>query len=208
MLVLLKKSNLCYLSAMLNGCDSKAREFSVEDLLRRKDASIAALQAQVSLLSEQLAWLQKQQFGRRSERIVGDADSQTLTLDFGDPVVAPPQEATEEIHYQRRKPVKNRGADTLCYPDNLPVKRVELDVAPEEKVCPQTGEPLVRIGEEISRKLARKAEQFYIIEYVRPKYVSRKNPDLGVRTAVLPDALIERCPADESLLAYLLNAKF
>jgi transposase len=88
------------------------------------------------------------------------------------------------------------------------VKRVELDVAPEEKVCPQTGEPLVRIGEDVSRKLARKAEQFYIIEYVRPKYASRKNPDLGVRTAALPDAVIERCPADESLLAYILNAKF
>jgi len=206
--LLLKKSNLCYVSAMLNGCDNKTRKLSVEALLRQKDASIAALQAQVSLLSEQLAWLQKQLFGRRSERIVGDADSQTLPLDFGDQGVAPPQEATEEIRYQRRKPVKNRGADTLCYPDHLPVKRVELDVTPEEKICPQTGEPLVRIGEEVSRKLARKAEQFYIIEYVRPKYASRKNPDLGVRTAALPDAVIDRCPADESLLAYLLNAKF
>ena len=109
-----------------------------------------------------------------------------LPLDFGDQDVAPSPEPTQEIRYQRRKPVKNCGADTLSYPDNLPVKRVELDVPPEEKVCPQTGEPLVRIGEEISRKLARKAEQFYIIEYVRPKYVSRKNPDLGVRTAALP----------------------
>ncbi len=81
-------------------------------------------------------------------------------------------------------------------------------MAPEEKLCPETGEPLVRIGEEVSRKLARKAEQFYVIEYVRPKYASRKNPDLGVRTAALPDAIIERCPADESLLAYVLNAKF
>jgi hypothetical protein len=74
--------------------------------------------------------LQKQLFGRRSERIVGDADSQTLLLDFGEQISAPPQEVTEEIRYQRRKPVKNPGADTLCYPDNFPVKRVELDVAP------------------------------------------------------------------------------
>ncbi|MDT8422085.1 MAG: IS66 family transposase [Desulfuromonadales bacterium] len=193
---------------MLNGCDSQPDALAVQDLLRQKDASIAALQAQISLLSEQLAWLQKQLFGRRSERIVGDADSQTLALDFGDQVVAPPQEQTQEIRYQRRKSAKNRGADTLSYLDNLPVKRVELDVAPEEKICPQTGEPLVRIGEEVSRKLARKAEQFYVIEYIRPKYASRKNPDLGVRTAALPDAIIERCPADESLLAYILNAKF
>lgn len=199
---------MCYVFAMLSGDDTRADDLYVQDLLRQKDASIAALQAQVSLLGEQLAWLQKQLFGRRSERIVGAADSQTLTLDFGEQVPPPPPEVVEEIRYQRRKPAKNRGADTLCYPENLPVKRVELDVAPQEKICPQTGEALVRIGEEVSRKLARKAEQFYIIEYVRPKYASRKNPDLGVRTAALPDAIIERCPADESLLAYVLSAKF
>jgi transposase len=193
---------------MKNGGDSIADGLSVQDLLRQKDASIEVLQAQVSLLSEQLAWLQRQLFGRRSERLVGDLDRQTLLLDFGDQIVAPPPEPTQEIRYQRRKPVKNRGADTLAYPDDLPVKRVELDVAPEEKICPETGEPLVRIGEEVSRKLARKAEQYYVIEYVRPKYASRKNPDLGVRTAALPDAIIERCPADESLLAYVLGAKF
>ena len=47
-----------------------------------------------------------------------------------------------------------------------------LDISEEEKICPETGEPLVCIGEETSRKLARKPEQFYIREYVRPKYAS------------------------------------
>ncbi len=81
-------------------------------------------------------------------------------------------------------------------------------MAPEKKICPETVESLVRIGEEVSRNLARKAEQFYVIMYVRPKYASHKNPDLGVRTAAAPEAIIERCPAEESLLAYVLNAKF
>jgi transposase len=176
------------------------------DLLQQKDHQIAALKAQVALLSEQLAWLKKQMFGAKSERIVGD--DQSLAFDFGEQGPATPQEPIEEIRYQRRKSAKNRGRDMLAYPDDLPVKRIELDVAPEEKICPETGEALVCIGQEVSRKLARKAEQFYIIEYVRPKYASRKNPDLGVRTAALPDAIIDRCPADESLLAYVLNAKF
>ncbi len=103
--------------AMSNSPNSAMNALVVQDLLRQKDASIAALQAQ-------LVWLQKQLFGRRSERIVGDADSQTLVLDFGDQGLAKPQEpATEEIRYQRRKPVKNRGADTLSHPEGLPVKR-------------------------------------------------------------------------------------
>ena len=53
-----------------------------------------------------------------------------------------------------------------------------------------------------------KLSSFYLIEYVRPKYASRKDPDQGVKTAPLPDAIIDRCPADESLLAFILVAKF
>ncbi len=54
-------------------------------------------------------------------------------------------EQTEEIQYQRRKPSKNRGKDTIAYPDNLPVKTIELDLSPEEKVCPETGDALVEL---------------------------------------------------------------
>jgi transposase len=188
--------------------DTSADIRQIEELLRQKDDSIAALETQVALLTEQLAWLKKQIFGPRSERIVADLDGQS-SLNFGAGLIsAPPEEKTEEIHYTRRKSSKNRGADTISYPEDLPVTRIVLDVPSEEKVCPETGEPLVCIGEETSRKLARQAEQFYIIEYVRPKYASQKHPDLGVRTAALPDAVINRCPADESLLAYLLTAKF
>ena len=189
---------------MLNHFKNSLNEL---DLSQQKDQQIVSLKNQVALLTEQLAWLKRQLFGAKSERIVND--DQTLPLDFGDQVTE--QEAPvviEEINYHRRKTTKNRGSDTITFPDTLPVKRIELDVPPEEKICLKTGEALVRIGEEISRKLARKTEQFYVIEYVRPKYASRKNPDLGVRTAALPDAIINRCPADESLLAYVLCAKF
>jgi len=178
------------------------------ELLRQKDARIAALEAAVALLEEQLSWLKKLIFGPKSERIVADLPGQTV-LDFGPmPAATPPKEETEEITYQRRKASRNRGADTLSFPEDLPVKRIELDVPPEEKVCPETGKPLVCIGYDIRRKLARKAEQFYIIEYVRPKYASKANPDLGIKTASLPETIIERCPADESLLAFILTAKF
>jgi len=44
---------------------------------------------------------------------------------------------------------------------------------PEEKLCPKMGLALVRIGEELCRKLARKAEQFFFKEYVRRKYASK-----------------------------------
>jgi transposase len=177
-------------------------------LLQEKDRQIASLQAQVTLLTEQLGWLKKQIFGVRSERIVADLGQQALPFAIAEVAAGPPVEVIEEVRYQRRKAVKNRGKDTISYPDDLPVERKILDVPEQEKVCSQTGEPLVCIGEEVTRKLARKAEQFFILELVRPKYASRKNPDQGVLTAALPDSIIDRCPADESLLASVLIAKF
>lgn len=188
--------------------DASNMPMDTRDLLQEKDRQIASLQAQLALLTEQLGWLKKQLFGARSERVVADLGQQSLPFAEAEVAAGPTVEATEEIRYQRRKAVKNRGNDTISYPDDLPVERKILDVPEEQKVCSETGEPLVCIGEEVTRKLARKAEQFFIIEYVRPKYASRKSPDQGVLTAPLPDSIIDRCPADESLLASVLTAKF
>lgn len=181
---------------------------SFPELLRQKDQRIHALEADLLTLKEQLTWLQKQVFGVKSERLI-DLHDQLSLPGFGlgpqDPEAEPEQ---EEVHFKRRKNKKNQGKDAISYPDNLPVKKIELDIPANEKICPETGAPLVKIGCEVSRKLARKPEQFYIVEYSRPKYASKATPEIGVKVAPLPDAIITRCPADESLLAYILTAKF
>ena len=191
---------------MSDGVENIAETPCIQELLQQKDQRISALEADLLALKEQLAWLQKQVFGVKSERLT-DLHNQLLLpgLEGQDSEVEPEQ---EEIHYKRRTGKKNLGKDTMSWPDDLPVQRVELDVPADEKICPETGEPLVQIGCETSRKLARKPEQFYILEYVRPKYASKVAPELGVKVAPLPDAIINRCPADESLLAFILTAKF
>ncbi|MGA2404192.1 MAG: IS66 family transposase [Syntrophobacteraceae bacterium] len=194
---------------MFNGLDSAIDYPQIQELLHQKDQRIVALEGELFVLKEQLDWLKRQIFGSKSERIVADLDSnQPLLpeLESG-PVFVPAQEQ-EEIVYKRNKPVKNRGCDTISFPDDLPVERIELDLPADEKVCPETGEPLVCIGSEVSRKLARKPEQFYIREYIRFKYASKAVPELGVKSRMLPDAVIARCPADESLLAFVLTSKF
>ena len=202
--LLWKNQEICYISGMLQ---TSEKTIDVPELVQQQAHYIATLEAQVALLKEQLAWLKRQVFGAKSERIVADLGQQSLPFAETAPP-APAPEAVEEIHYQRRKSPRNRGCDSIRYPDNLPVKRIELDVPAEQKVCVKTGEPLVCIGQEVTHKLARKAAQYYLVEYVRPKYASRKNPDQGILTASLPDAVIDRCPADESLLASILVAKF
>ncbi len=190
---------------MLNAPDKDA---DLQQIAQHQARHIEALEAQVAVLTEQLSWLKKQLFGTKSERIVADLGQQSLPFAEAEIAAGAAIEATEEVRYQRRRAVKNRGSETISYPDDLPVERKILDLPEEEKVCSQTGDPLVCIGEEVTRKLARKAEQFYIIEIVRPKYAARKNPDQGVLTAALPDCIIDRCPADESLLASVLTAKY
>lgn len=193
---------------MSDGLNSITDTLRFQEILQQKDQRIVSLEGELFTLKEQLAWLKKQIFGAKSERIVADLDNQPL-LDFDfssqDPVKEPEKET---ISYDRIKRPKNHGSDTISFPDNLPVKRIELDIPAEAKICPETGQPLVCIGSEISRKLGRTAEQFFIIEYVRPKYASKAAPEFGVATAALPDAIIARCPADESLLAYILTSKF
>lgn len=137
-------------------------------IIRAKDQRIATLEGNISLLKEQLAWLKKQVFGQKSERIIADLESQPLLpeIDLGTTFVPAPQ---EEITYKRNKPVRNRGCDTISFPNDLPVEVVKLDIPEDEKVCPETGDPLICIGTETSRKLARRPEQFFIREYVRPK---------------------------------------
>lgn len=195
---------MCYISGMLDSADTNS---DLQQIAQRQARHIESLEAQVTLLTEQLNWLKKQLFGAKSERIVADLGQQSLPFAETE-AAAPSSEATEEVSYQRRKAVRNKGCDTLSYPEDLPVTRIELDLPAAEKVCAHSGEPLVRIGEEVTRKLARKTEQYYIIEYVRPKYASRQHPDQGVATAAFPDSIIDRCPADESLLASVLTAKY
>ncbi len=191
---------------MFDAVKNRAEVPNFLELLQQKDQRIHALEADLLTLKEQLAWLQKQVFGAKSERLI-DLHDQLSLPGFG-PGSQEAEPEREEVHFKRRKKKKNQGKDTISYPDDLPVKRIELDIPAEEKICPETGAPLVEIGCEVSRKLARKPEQFYLIEYVRPKYASKAVPEAGVKVASLPDAIIARCPADESLLAYILTAKF
>ena len=194
---------------MVDGRDDIIDSPSLQALLHQKDLRIASLEGQLSVLKEQFDWLKRQIFGSKSERIVADLDSnQPLLPDLETGPVFVPAPEQEEIDYRRNKITRNRGCDAISFPEDLPVEVIELDLPVDEKVCRETGEPLVCIGSETSRKLARKPEQFYIREYVRFKYASKAAPEQGVKSRALPDAVIDRCPADESLLAFVLTSKF
>jgi transposase len=116
------------------------------------------------------------------------------------------QSSTVPAH-ERRKPRRD-GQDAITIPEDLPVKTVVLDIPDAEKVCKETGMPLVHIGNETTHKLAHEPGSYYIKEIIRPKYAHPQRPEDGVLTAELPDSLIPKCRADESLLAEVVVQKF
>ena len=65
-----------------------------------------------------------------------------------------------------------------------------------------------KIGEEVTQKLAFKPGSFFIKEFIKPKYVSKKAPELGVMSAPAPEGIFLKSKADESLLAHIITMKF
>jgi len=175
-----------------------------QDLLNK----IADLQNANHYLEEQLAWFKRQFFGPRSEKTIKSLNNSQLVLEgFDQPQDTKPEEKKMIPAHERKKPNRN-GKDTITLPPDLPVERQVIDIPEEEKICPETGQPLVKIGEEVTLKLAHKPGSYYLKEIVRPKYALPKESEGGICVAPLPEGLLTRCQADESLLADILTKKF
>lgn len=172
-----------------------------------RDEKIIRLDHENHYLKEQLAWFKRQIFGKRSERQVSNLNSQQLYFEgFENPAQKEEEKKTVAAH-TRKKPNRD-GQDKITLPDDLPVETIMIDIPEDQKVCQETGEPLVQIGVETSHKLAHKPGSYYIKEIIRPKYAHPKKEENGILTANLPDSLLPRCRADESLLAEIITKKF
>ncbi len=165
---------------------------------------LARLKEENLVLKEQNAWFKKQIFGKKSERFLSESDQ----LEFPGMEMPEEEEVEQEVKGHTRKQRKSTEEDKLTYPEDLPKETLLLDLTEKEKTCPYTGEPLKKIGEEVSRKLAFKPGSYFIKETIRPKYVSPTHPELGVITAPVPEGIFLKSKVDESLLAHIVTMKF
>jgi transposase len=183
-------------------------EIAVRDKeIATRDEKILHLDHENHHLKEQLAWFKRQIFGKRSERVVSNLNAQQLLFDgFESP--AQKEEETKLVSAHTRKKPNRDGKDKITLPDDLPVETTVLDISEEQKVCQETGEALIQIGVEVSHKLAHKPGSYYVKEIIRPKYAHPQREENGILTADLPDSLLPKCRADESLLAEIITKKF
>jgi len=162
----------------------------------------------VTVLEEQLAWFKRQIFGKKSERITSILSSEQLDLEGFNLLQPAMPEAGKNIPaHVRRKPNRN-GQDKITLPPDLPVETIFLDIPEELKTCPETGESLVQIGQEITHRLAHTPGSYFIKEIIRPKYAYPNREEKGILTADLPESILPKCRADNSLLADILTRKF
>jgi len=177
---------------------------SLEELkneLRKRDEKI-------DYLEEQLAWFKRQIFGKKSERVVSNLNSEQLTFEgFENSQITGEEQKKAVSAHTRKKPDRN-GQDKITLDPSLPVQTTIIDIPEEQKFCRESGEPLVQIGVEITHKLAHEPGSYYIKEIIRPKYAHPQKEEAGILTADLPDALLPKCRADESLLAEIIAKKF
>lgn len=174
-------------------------ETEVESLTNEK----LTLQSQLLQANAQLEWLKRQLFGKRSEKIINKEDQEQLMLEGFDIQETPKEKETPVKEHNRKQ--SKKGKDRITLPDDLPIEKEIHDIPSEQKLCPDTNKPLEKIGEEITSKLAYKPGSYYIKQIIRPKYAT---PQGSIQTAPLPESLLDRCRADESLLAHIIISKY
>ena len=178
--------------------------------------SLLDYQKRIEQLKQELERLRRYQFGRRSERLLGDAvlfefaGLLQAVLEKADEAEAKekPEGETEEtaaLKKPRGESKKGHGRGSL--PEHLPKQRIEHTLSPQECQCSQCGHPLEPIGEEVSRQLDYQPASFYITEHVRIKYACQ-GCESTVVTSERPSAPIEKGLPGPGLLAQVLVSKY
>jgi Transposase C of IS166 homeodomain len=111
--------------------------------------TISSLNDEVQLLKGQLEWFKKQIFGQKAEKFVDSKNEAQLYFDGFDKLVATtPEKKIIPAHERtKRKPT---GKDKITLPADLPVEHQVIDIPEEAKICAETGEAMVKIGEEVT----------------------------------------------------------
>jgi transposase len=177
-------------------------------ILLQKQAEIIGLYTkEIESLKERIEWLTRQIFGRKSERF----NPNQLSFDFlidaieNRPPLEPADAVETQVSEHTRKSAPH-GRSVL--PDHLDKVIVEVDIPEEQKIL-SDGRERQRIGYDDSRKLAYEPGRFYVKITRRYKYDNPPGSEgSGVLQAPLPEALIPRCLADETLLAHVAVSKY
>ncbi|HED5898382.1 TPA: IS66 family transposase [Salmonella enterica] len=167
---------------------------------RQKDASLSEKDHQIHQLKEALMLARQQRFGRQAESFSGlqrslfeeDADADIASAETQLARLLP--ETEEKKACPARKPL----------PAHLP--REDTVIRPESGTCPDCGQPLRHIRDEISERLDYIPAQFVVKRYVRPQYGC--DGCQRVVSGCLPAQIIPKGIPEAGLVAQVLVSKY
>ena len=183
---------------------TKALEIAAELAVALAKASEdTALIAQQKL---QIAKLQRQIYGQRSERSSRLIDQLTLTFEELESSATEDELAAEKAvartttvrGFTRTRPERN------TFPEHLPRERVVIDPPAACECC--GGNRLRKLGEDVTRTLESVPRQWKVIETVREKFTCRDCEKISQAPA--PFHAVARGWAGPSLLAMIMFEKF
>lgn len=156
------------------------------------------------LLKTELAQLRKMIFGAKRERFIGQSDPNQGSLfeeqQAEEHGLAQAQESTVGVKAHKKKKPKNKPVHN-AFPAHL--RRQDILIQPKSL----DAENMIKIGEDVTEILAYKPASLFVKRITRPRYVFRKNEDLGVLQAKIPARLIPKGRVDESLIAQIIVEK-
>jgi transposase len=174
---------------------------SREDFERfeRLQGELKHAQTKIAALNFEVARLRRWRFGSSSESL--DAQLPLLEAILADTAIEE-QAAREEKQPPARERAAGRRPVRQALPASLP--RIEHRHEIEETVC-ACGQPLARIGEDVSEQLDCVPAQFFVHRHIRGKYACRCCQSIAA--AALPAQMIDKGLPAPGLLAQVAVAK-
>jgi transposase len=171
-------------------------------LLAAREAQLKEQAAYIEKLKFQLARLQRWRFGKTAEGLSAEQlalweaelDADIAVLESRLDAIAPEKPAPEEKRQAKRRPL----------PEALPRVEERHDLPSHD--CPECGQALEQIGEEVSEQLDIIPAKFFVRRHVRPKYCCRHCE--RVHTAALPPQPIDKGLPAPGLIAHVVTAKY
>ena len=176
-----------------------ALEKQLQEQKKFYQQALLDFQEKYQLTQEQLAWLRRQMYGRKSERFIA-SDPGQLELAFEQAIEKAPEElGFQQITYKKKKGGKKPGQGRNLLPAHL--ERVEEVIQVDD-----LDEGFEKIGEEVSEILEIQEARVYVRRIVRPKYAKPKQD--GVVIAPMPALPIPKGIAGASIIAHILANKY
>ncbi|MCK4415239.1 MAG: IS66 family transposase, partial [Candidatus Eisenbacteria sp.] len=163
---------------------------------------VMELETEITHLREQIRLLTHKHFGPSSEKLSREQLRLFLKSDESMETEEAETENAVTVKEHRRRKCGRRPL-----PASLPRIDVIHDLSDEEKICPNDGETLRKIGEETSEQLSYIPATMRVLRHVRFKYACPRCED-GVKIAPLPPQPIPKSMAAPSLLAHVTVSKY